>query len=115
MWLKELFDRAEVRVVSFDGPYDQRPNGDFVHGYVRVTGKLLEIAIGVPSPSFSALSLACAGRNHGELTLTVCPFESEKPWNSKDDMLLREVHFQYELPGRLPDRVHSPVTWLPGG
>ena len=93
MWLRELFEQAEARMVSFDGPYDPGPDGEFVHGYMRVASKLLEIAIGVPAASFSALSAVCADRNDGPLTLTVRPFESDELWNGKDNLLLRGSSF----------------------
>ena len=114
VWFGKLFAVADVRVVCFDGPYDRGPNDEFVHGYMRAADKSLEIAIGVPALSFSALRSACSSKDHGDMSLIVWPFESANDWDKKSALLLREVHFRNDL----PKQVHSvgeKIGWLAPG
>ena len=113
-WFKQVFAAADVRVVCFDGPYDRGPDNEFVHGYMRVYAQSLDIAVGVPALSFSALRSACSSKNHGNMFLTVSPFGSADPWDGRSELLLREVHFRNEL----PREIHAPggkIGWLAQG
>ena len=111
VWFKQHFVTADVRVICFDGPYDVGPNDEFVHGYMRVANKLLEIAIGVPASSFAALRSVCAGRDHGQIYLAISPFESIRDWDKAAPLLLREIRFRHELPKEMHSAVGK-VSWL---
>ena len=113
-WFRQVFAVADVRVVCFDGPYDRAPNDEFVHGYMRASDSSLEIAIGIPALSFSALRSACSSKDHGNMSLAVSPFESTDGWDGKNPLLLREVHFRNELSKEV-HAVGGQIGWLATG
>lgn len=85
------FSSVHIRSLCCDGPYDVRPDGEIVQGFIRVLDGELEVAFMVPASQFLSFALETNLTASSEVIVAVWPFEDLSTWNGETALLLRKI------------------------